>query len=212
MKKLMVGILGLILLLSINSCKSCKKLAEKKDKIMEVVEEVQKEAEKQGKKLKEESSEIASKVNEKMAKDGKPEKFPSDAVKAVEDSFAEGSSELSMDKIDSLIAVQKEINDLDPNNEEEFKDILKKHNFSGPEEYKKTYIKTLTGITAIQALNGMQKIMDSSSEEKKAAETFKMDEATKSLAVKTIENGNLTKDDLNFIYKNWEKIIIIDKN
>ncbi len=132
----------------------------------------------------------------------KPENYPTEAIKQVEKSFATGQPKIMSETIEQLIAATEAIRDLE---QAEIPEALEQNGFITEKSYKSAYVAVLSGMTALQGLNAMQKIIDTSEQEQATAFTF--DQATLSLATQSITASKLTEEDLRNIYDNWDRAI-----
>ncbi|SDC54907.1 Yip1 family protein [Williamwhitmania taraxaci] len=132
----------------------------------------------------------------------KPENYPTEAIKQVEKSFATGQPKIMSETIEQLIAATEAIRDLE---QAEIPEALEQNGFITEKSYKSAYVAVLSGMTALQGLDAMQKIIDTSDQEQATAFTF--DQATLSLATQSITASKLTEEDLRNIYDNWDRAI-----
>jgi len=134
----------------------------------------------------------------------KPENYPTEAIKQVEKSFATGQPIVMSETIDQLITATEAIKDLE---QSEIPEVLEQNGFTTEERYKSSYVAVLSGMTALQGLDAMQKIIDASDQEQATAKAFTFDQATLSLATQSITASKLTEEDLRNIYDNWDRAI-----
>lgn len=141
----------------------------------------------------------------------KPDIFPEEALKQVEESLSTGDPVLSLEKVDKVLKISKEFAGTEKKTQEEVEKIMKERGFEGFEEFKNIYIAALVSTEAIKSLEAIQAIIDASADEKEAAKAYTLDDAMLSIAQQTLKSGQFTKADLQLIYDNWDKFVTFKK-
>lgn len=205
MKILFYLLIGIVVLLyaTCNNSKNEKNQEAEKTEIKTVEEKPKQEGINQG--------ETEKKASQKKDTYKKPQKFPEDAIKEMENVIQEGEARLSAALLDKLLTISKEFSGQQELSKEELNQKLIEKGFDGIEGYTKSFMAAMAGIDAIKSLSAMQAIIDASSQEKKAAENITLDEAMVSLTQQTLQAGKFTKKDLHFIYDHWQDFVDFKK-
>lgn len=199
MKKSIHIIIGITFLLFV-SCGSPQKQDKQEEKTEpQTTEQINQQD------VKEDASEQEQKEFEK------PNKFPEEALKQVEESLSAGDPVLSLEKVDKVLKISQEFAGIEQKSPEEVEKLMKERGFNGSEEFNKIYIAALMSTEAIKSLEAMQAIIDASAEEKEAAKAFTLDDAMLSISHQILKSGQYTKADLQLIYDNWDKFVSFKK-
>jgi hypothetical protein len=136
----------------------------------------------------------------------KPNAFPSKAAERGSDWFKKSNDVISETMIDKVVGITNELREIDQSKPDVVQRVFKKYGYANADEYGKDFMAIVSSFTALQGLVGLEEIMNSSEEEKKSAEAFGLDQVMVNMVKQSVENSNLTMNDIRVAYDNWDEL------